>query len=64
MAEKKGIVSASFLTKHLHMWPDFHGNRSPLADPSLLGMVLYKQKEKYCYFKFYTVPEKLSMLQH
>ncbi|PSN39166.1 FGGY carbohydrate kinase domain-containing protein [Blattella germanica] len=22
----------------IHIWPDFHGNRSPLADPSLLGM--------------------------
>lgn len=22
------------------MWPDFHGNRSPLADPTLKGMVL------------------------
>lgn len=39
MAEKKGIASASFLTKDLHMWPDFHGNRSPLADPFLLGMI-------------------------
>ncbi|XP_034241342.1 FGGY carbohydrate kinase domain-containing protein [Thrips palmi] len=39
MADKNGVASASFLTKNLHMWPDFHGNRSPLADPSLLGML-------------------------
>lgn len=27
------------LTSGLHVWPDFHGNRSPLADPTLKGMV-------------------------
>lgn len=27
------------LTKDLHVWPDFHGNRSPLADPNLKGMI-------------------------
>ncbi len=27
------------LTRHLHIYPDFHGNRSPLADPHLKGMV-------------------------
>jgi ribulose kinase len=29
----------SLLTSHLHIVPDFHGNRSPLADPTILGMV-------------------------
>lgn len=28
------------LTSMLHVWPDFHGNRSPLADPTLKGMVI------------------------
>ncbi|XP_036610671.1 FGGY carbohydrate kinase domain-containing protein isoform X2 [Trichosurus vulpecula] len=28
-----------FLTVDLHVWPDFHGNRSPLADVTLKGMV-------------------------
>jgi FGGY-family pentulose kinase len=27
------------LTKDLHIWPDFHGNRSPIADPTLRGMI-------------------------
>ncbi|KAM4023241.1 FGGY carbohydrate kinase domain-containing protein isoform 2-T2 [Anomaloglossus baeobatrachus] len=28
------------LTGDLHVWPDFHGNRSPLADLTLKGMVV------------------------
>ncbi|ODM95892.1 FGGY carbohydrate kinase domain-containing protein [Orchesella cincta] len=27
------------LTEDLHIWPDYHGNRSPLADPTLKGMI-------------------------
>jgi len=30
------------LTADVHVWPDFHGNRSPLADPRLKGMVRFK----------------------
>uniref|UniRef100_A0A8C6LXD3 FGGY carbohydrate kinase domain-containing protein n=1 Tax=Nothobranchius furzeri TaxID=105023 RepID=A0A8C6LXD3_NOTFU len=32
--------AADLLGSSLHVWPDFHGNRSPLADPSLKGMVV------------------------
>ncbi|KAG8036249.1 hypothetical protein G9C98_004829 [Cotesia typhae] len=39
MAEHNNYPDISFLTKDLHVWPDFHGNRSPLADPTLLGMI-------------------------
>ncbi|XP_043498737.1 FGGY carbohydrate kinase domain-containing protein isoform X1 [Polistes fuscatus] len=39
MADKKNIRNVSYLTKSVHVWPDFHGNRSPLADPTLKGMV-------------------------
>ena len=38
LAEDRGCHIAH-LTKDLHVWPDFHGNRSPLADPTLKGMV-------------------------
>lgn len=35
-----GSLSAvDLLGSGLHVWPDFHGNRSPLADPTLKGMV-------------------------
>ena len=39
MAEKK-ISDVCYLSKDLHIWPDYHGNRSPLADPSLTGAVV------------------------
>ncbi|XP_043273293.1 FGGY carbohydrate kinase domain-containing protein isoform X2 [Venturia canescens] len=39
MATKKNHADVAFLTKDYHVWPDFHGNRSPLADPSLQGMI-------------------------
>ncbi|KAI4462229.1 ribulokinase [Holotrichia oblita] len=39
MRKKQNLKSISLLTADLHIWPDFHGNRSPLADPSLRGMI-------------------------
>ncbi|XP_025109637.1 FGGY carbohydrate kinase domain-containing protein-like isoform X2 [Pomacea canaliculata] len=37
-AHLKGVTVAH-LTADLHVYPDFHGNRSPLADPSMKGMI-------------------------
>ncbi|XP_071528220.1 FGGY carbohydrate kinase domain-containing protein isoform X7 [Panulirus ornatus] len=39
MAEEQSLSNPAFLTKDLHLYPDFHGNRSPLADPSMVGMI-------------------------
>lgn len=39
MADHRNLKNVSYLTKDVHVWPDFHGNRSPLADPTLKGMV-------------------------
>lgn len=36
LASGKDLTS---LTSGVHVWPDFHGNRCPLADPNLKGMV-------------------------
>lgn len=39
MAKERNLDDPCYLTKDLHVWPDFHGNRSPIADPNLKGMV-------------------------
>ncbi|KFB47153.1 AGAP005956-PA-like protein [Anopheles sinensis] len=39
LAKNRGESSVHRLTLDLHIWPDFHGNRSPLADPNLKGMI-------------------------
>ncbi|CAB3982997.1 FGGY carbohydrate kinase domain-containing isoform X1 [Paramuricea clavata] len=35
----QGLEHYALLTKAYHVYPDFHGNRSPIADPTLKGMV-------------------------
>lgn len=39
IAESSLVPFRGALTKDLHVLPDFHGNRSPLADPKSKGMV-------------------------
>ena len=35
----QSLEHCALLTKDYHVYPDFHGNRSPIADPTLKGMV-------------------------
>ena len=35
IAIKLGVDDIAYLTKEIHIWPDFHGNRSPIANPQL-----------------------------
>ncbi|CAD7003040.1 unnamed protein product [Ceratitis capitata] len=39
MCSERKCGDICYLTKDLHVWPDFHGNRSPIADPNLRGMI-------------------------
>lgn len=39
LAKDRHLKSYHELTKDLHVWPDFHGNRSPLSDSNLKGMI-------------------------
>jgi FGGY-family pentulose kinase len=41
LVDKSKKIQANFeqLTRNLHIYPDYHGNRSPLSDPSMSGQI-------------------------
>ncbi|KAJ3567746.1 hypothetical protein NP233_g6162 [Leucocoprinus birnbaumii] len=39
LRSESGASSLTELTKDLHIYPDFHGNRSPIADPRMRGSI-------------------------
>lgn len=48
--------SVSLLTKNYHVYPDFHGNRSPIANPELKGMV-----KNILYFRDILIQKLMSL---
>lgn len=38
--DQKGHVQTTELTKDIHVWPDYHGNRSPLAESRMTGAIM------------------------
>ncbi|XP_074643500.1 FGGY carbohydrate kinase domain-containing protein-like isoform X2 [Tubulanus polymorphus] len=39
LTKKQALNDVSLLTRNFHMWPDYHGNRSPISDSTLTGMI-------------------------
>ena len=39
VSESRTCSHVAELTSEIHVYPDYHGNRSPIADPTLRGMV-------------------------
>lgn len=39
MANEQHLSDVDLLTVDFHVWPDLHGNRSPLADSTIKGMI-------------------------
>lgn len=61
MASEQQLSDVDFLTKDFHVWPDLHGNRSPLADSTIKGkriefipsMISYKKPKFIMTFQIY-----------
>ena len=51
LAKKRQLANKALLSRDLHVIPDFHGNRSPIADPNMTGMVSFRRTFSACSFE-------------
>lgn len=60
LAEAKNLKSFHELTKDFHIYPDFHGNRSPLGDSTLTGMICGLGMHNSIYLCYLAIIQALS----
>lgn len=60
MAKAQNLNSYHELTKSFHYYPDFHGNRSPIADSSLRGMICGLSMHDSIYISYLAIIQALA----
>lgn len=55
-----GLKTFHELTKDFHIYPDFHGNRSPVADSTLMGMICGLTMHDSIFISYLAVIQALS----
>jgi ribulose kinase len=60
LAKAQNLNSYHEITKNFHIYPDFHGNRSPIADSSLRGMICGLSMHDSIYISYLAVIQALA----
>lgn len=60
MAKAQNLKSYHELTKKFHIYPDFHGNRSPIADSTLRGMICGLSMHDSIYISYLAIIQALA----
>jgi FGGY-family pentulose kinase len=60
MAKSQNLKSIHELTQDFHIYPDFHGNRSPIGDSSLKGMICGLTMHDSIYVSYLAVIQSLG----
>jgi FGGY-family pentulose kinase len=60
IAFQEKLISFHELTKKFHIYPDFHGNRSPIGDNSLRGMISGCSMSDSIYLSYLAIVQSLA----